>query len=287
MPEWSIVIHGGAKTIAPHEEAEHRSAALAATVGGVTILEKGGTAVEAVEIAIKLMEEGGVFNAGEGSVSRSDGSVQLDASIMDGKTLDIGAVAGLVDVKHPISVAKALLRERTIFLAGDHANEFAREKGFDFTKREPNSGSTSSGCDTVGCVALDCRGNFAVGLSTGGLTNAMPGRVGDVPLPGCGFYADNVRGALCLSGDGEFIARLMLASEILHGAQLAASEIAIKNALNKLEILGGEAGCILIDTKGEITWGHNSQHFSIGYHTSNQKYPVVYLSKSEVGDVSE
>lgn len=284
MPDWSIVIHGGAKTIEPHEEAEHCAAALEAVINGAAILKTGGTALAAVEAAIKAMEKGGVFNAGAGSVGRSDGSVQLDASIMDGQTLDIGAVAGLVDAKHPICVAMALLRERTIFLAGNHANEFARKKGFDFAQRDPKVTHASVGCDTVGCVALDRNGNYAVGLSTGGLTNALPGRVGDVPLPGCGFYADNNRGALCLSGDGEFIARLVLASEILHGLEKTTPESAISGALEKVKELGGEAGCILLDRNGHIFWDHNSENFSIACQTSDDKSPAVYLSKTESGD---
>lgn len=280
MPEWSIIIHGGARTIKPEEETAHRKAASEAITIGAAVLRKGGPALDAVEASIKAMEDGGVFNAGCGSVKCANGIVEMDASIMDGKTLDIGAVAAVPQLKNPISVARAVLKEKAVLLAGAQALTFATERGFELYDHTKQTGC-DSGCDTVGCVARDKDGNIAVGLSTGGLEGTLPGRVGDAPLPGCGFYADNGRGGLCMSGDGESIARLMLAAEVLNNMKTFSPDKAMEEAFKGLGRVGGEAGCILIDAQGALAWMHNSDHFSIGYQTSDDEAPSVYLQKSE------
>jgi len=279
MPEWSIIIHGGAKTIIPEEEKSHRIAAEAAVMCGVAVLRDGGSAIDAVEASIRAMEDGGIFNAGQGSVKRSNGQVEMDASIMDGRTFDIGAMAGLSGIKNPISAAKLLLRERPVLLIGQPAIDYALQKGAEIFTAEHSQSTATTPCDTVGCVAMDRQGNLAVGLSTGGLTDAMSGRVGDVPLPGCGFYADNTRGALCFSGDGEGIARKMLAAEVMRKMEIMDSIQAITEALDDLKALDFEAGCILIDPQGEPAWGHNSSHFAIASQTSDQDAPVVAIKK--------
>lgn len=279
MPEWSIIIHGGAKDIKPDEESSHRSEALRAVQAGASVLREKGTALEAVESAIKAMEEGGIFNAGQGSVKGADGKTRMDASIMDGKTLKIGAVAGLKNIKNPVSVARALMDEKPILIAGEYANDFAAQKGF--SEQGMSGSNDATPCDTVGCVARDHAGNIAVGLSTGGLSGTMPGRIGDVPLPGCGFYADNERAGLCFSGDGESIARLMLAADIFYNLEDGPAQGVIEKSLAKLERVGGEAGCILIDAEGKISWSHTSSHFSVACQTSDEETPSVYLRKEE------
>lgn len=280
MPEWSIIIHGGAKTINPAEEETHRLAAREAVEAGTKILRSGGNALDAVETAIKAMEDGGVFNAGKGSVARANGQIEMDASIMDGQTLAIGAVAGLQNIKNPISVARALLNEKPILLVGQHAADFARKRQFPVIAWETaGSHSQQAPCDTVGCVALDGEGNMAVGLSTGGLSGAMPGRVGDAPLPGCGFYVDNGRAGLCFSGDGESIARLTLAATVMNTLSHSSPDQAIENALGSLDRIGGEAGCILLDQNGKPAWGHNSSHFAVAYQSSEENEPTVNLKK--------
>jgi beta-aspartyl-peptidase (threonine type) len=279
---WSIIIHGGAKNIEPHEEESHRAAALEAVERGASVLKNGGTALDAVEEAIKAMEIGGVFNAGRGSVRRANGEIEMDASIMDGSDLSIGAVACLQGIDNPISVAKALLTELPVLLAGQGATEFAKSRGFPKQLLiNPNSVQNSS-CDTVGCVAKDIKGNIAVGLSTGGLSGVMPGRVGDAPLPGCGFYVDNNRGGVCFSGEGETIARTMLASEVIHKLSQASGDEAAEHAMACLKRVNGEAGCILIDKNGQPAWTHNSTHFAVALQTGNDEKPSVYLKKSEV-----
>lgn len=282
MPDagWSIILHGGAKTIEPHEETSHRKAAEQAVKGGADILKSGGTALDAVEEAIKIMESGGVFNAGAGSVKRANGKVEMDASIMEGKNLAIGAVACIEKVEHPISVARSVLTETPVLIVGRHATEYARPKGFpEYEPQKFNTGQTS--CDTVGCVARDKAGSFAVGLSTGGLSDAMPGRVGDAPLPGCGFYADDKIGGVCFSGEGETIARTMLAAQVMNRMQNTSVENSIEESLSLLQRVNGEAGCIALDNNGKPGWAHNSTHFAIAYQTSQDKNASIFLKKSE------
>ena len=281
---WVLIAHGGAKDIAPADEAENRAGMLQAIEAGAQLLADGGTALDAVEAVVKLLELNPAFNAGlYGGVKNEDGEIELDASIMDGSTLDIGAVAGLQNIEHPVSVARALLRDKTIFLAGAGAQKFAVAHGF-VEKPSNNSDSrAASGCDTVGCVALDQSGALAVATSTGGLTGKRAGRVGDVPLPGCGFYADNQRGAVSTSGTGEAIARVMLASEFLHRLPGNAPDTAAAEALELLKRVDGEAGIISITPDGVIGWSHNSAHFAVGMAAADNK-PQIYLKKSEAGE---
>lgn len=284
MPDkapWSIIVHGGAGRIKPEKEEASRRAALDALARGVEVLRRGDSALMAVEKAIETMEKGGVFNAGKGSVTRTDGEVYMDASIMDGKNLSIGAVTGIQGVETPISVARLLMGEAPILLAGEHAVAYAKAQGFKIDKKKPSSDPGPSS-DTVGCVALDIDGNIACGLSTGGLTSRMPGGVGDAPLPGCGFYADNMRGGLCFSGDGESIARVMLAAEVLNRLEHMEPEDAIEDGLKLLDRVNGEAGCILIDKKGNLAWSHRSDNYAVAYQTSDTE-PFVSLKKSRVG----
>lgn len=198
---------------------------------------------------------------------------------MDGKNFNIGAAAGLKNIKNPISVARALLEEKPILIVGEYASDFASGKGL--ARQVITGKNETASCDTVGCVARDRQGNIAVGLSTGGLSGTLPGRVGDVPLPGCGFYADNNRAGLCLSGDGESIARLMMAADILYNLNEEPAEQTITKSLARLERIGGEAGCILIDVKGKISWSHTSSHFSVAFQTSDENAPSVYLRKND------
>lgn len=283
MPDsgWSIIVHGGARTIPREEEAASRDGVRAALAAGREILMRGGDALEAAEAAIISLENSGVFNAGRGSVHRADGSVQMDASLMEGHQLRIGAVAGLVDTENPILVARSLLDDVPILLAGQHADAYARARGFPPRQAHPQTPPAHGAHDTVGCVVRDAQGNIVAGLSTGGLDGAMPGRVGDVPLPGCGFYADNNRAGLCFSGDGEKIARVMLAAETLHRLEEMPPQKAVENALLCLDRVGGEAGCILIDRFGDIAWSHNSPHFAVACQRAGGP-PEAYLTRREI-----
>lgn len=264
---WAIILHGGAKDIAPDLEQVHRDGCLLALSVGQAILEAGGSAVDAVEMTVRALEDDPTFNAGYGAVLNARGEVELDAAIMDGATLDVGGVAAVKTLRHPISVAAAMLTEKPVLLAGDGAECFAREHDGEFC--EPKDlvvdRPGDPGCDTVGCVALDRDGNVAAGTSTGGLTGCHPGRVGDSPLPGCGLYADNAVGGVSLSGEGESLIRTTLAAHLMHSLQALPPGPAIEAALTRLGRVGGEAGLIVIDADGRIDWGHNSAQFAVAH----------------------
>ena len=284
MPEavnWSLIAHGGAKDIAPADEKSNQEGLFRAVSVGTEILIAGGTALYAVEVVVKVLEKDPVFNAGfYGSVQREDGKIELDASIMDGKTLDIGAIAGIQDFENPVSIARALLADKSIFLIGEGAEKFALSQGFTKVKSDAKKlALASSGCDTVGCVARDKYGNLAVATSTGGITDARSGRVGDVPLPGCGFYADNKRGAISCSGEGEAIARVLLASECLHYFEKMSGNEAAELAIKLMEKVGGEAGLIGITAEGHLTWAHNTSGFAVGMAWEESPQPKTYVRK--------
>ena len=179
MPDrsWVLIAHGGAKSIEPEDESNNRNGLMQALAKGCDILSGGGTALDAAEAVVQILESDPTFNAGlYGSVTNEDGEVEMDASIMDGATLDIGAVAGIQNIKHPVAVARALLKEKAILLVGQGAQKFAQENGFLSEEQRPADIKDSTGCDTVGCVARDAQGSLAVATSTGGLKGAKVGR---------------------------------------------------------------------------------------------------------------
>jgi beta-aspartyl-peptidase (threonine type) len=291
MPDrsWAIAVHGGAKEIAPDEAAALSAGCRLALSAGAAVLERSGAAIQAVEAAIRVLEADPAFNAGLGSVVNSQGKVEMDAGLMDGADLRVGAVAALSGVKHPISVARLLVAAQPVLLAGDGARLFAAENGAELCDpaslrpaRQPSV--KHRGCDTVGCVALDTSGNIAAGNSTGGLDGKLPGRVGDSPLPGCGFYADSAVGGVALSGEGEAIIRTMLAARIMQAMTSCDAQDAVKASMAVLKRVQGEAGAIAIDRQGRLGWFHNSPHFAVGLAASDM--PVrVYLAKAEEQDV--
>lgn len=276
MAQWSIIAHGGARDLEPHQFAPVRNGMQEALTVGCRVLENGGTAIDAVSKTVQALEDDPTFNAGRGSVRNASGGVQMDAAIMDGRTLEIGAVIGLQEAMNPICVARALLREKEILLAGQGAEAFARLSGTRMKQhgdRDAVPEGAGNGGDTVGCVARDTRGDFAAATSTGGLAGMRAGRVGDVPLSGCGFYADNERGAVSLSGDGEQIARVMLAMEFLLFAARLTPSAAAHATILRLGRVGGEAGIIGLTPVGEQCWDHNSLHFAVAFATQSE--PVV------------
>jgi L-asparaginase / beta-aspartyl-peptidase len=288
IPGWSLILHGGAKEMPPGTEAANRNGCLAALEAGVTVLRGGGSALDAAEAAIRVLEDNPVFNAGYGSVLNADGDVEMDAAFMDGATLDIGAVAAIRGVRHPASVARLMLRESPILLTADGARRFATERGAELC--DPAAmvapqihGPTPSrlGHDTVGVVARDEAGNVAVCTSTGGLPGCSVGRVGDSPMPGCGFYADNRFGGAALSGDGEYIARRLLAGQAMRVLETDAAQAAAEKAIDHLARIGGEAGAIVLDRFGGIGWAHNSANFAVAYAASGIVGPRCFLAKHE------
>jgi L-asparaginase / beta-aspartyl-peptidase len=279
---WALILHGGAKEIQPEKAEAHRRGCLRALQDGRQVLERGGPAVDAVEAAIRVLEADETFNAGRGSARNADGEVEMCAGLMDGGSFEVGAVGAIMGVHHPISVAKLLMPAETILLVGEGARRFAAEHGAELCDpRELITGEPSLGADTVGCVALDCTGNIVAGTSTGGMDGAPAGRVGDSPLPGCGFYADSEVGGASLSGDGERIARMTLASKVMQNLAALGPQGAAERALASLNAVGGEAGAIVLDSRGGIGWAHNSPHFAVAFVTSEAATPRVHLSKAD------
>jgi beta-aspartyl-peptidase (threonine type) len=279
---WALIVHGGAKEIAPEKEKANRDGCLAALSAGAAMLREGGSALEAVEASIRVLEDDPTFNAGRGSVRNSDGEVEMDAALMDGAALDVGGVAAIRGVRHPITVARLMLREPPTLLVAEGARRFAEAHGAETC--DPADlllAAEDTGHDTVGCVALDIRNNLAAGTSTGGLEGSPPGRVGDSPVPGCGLYADNSVGAVAFSGDGESIVRRTLAARVMQLLESGPPQAAIEATLDRLGDVGGEAGGIVLDRTGQIGWAHNSSHFAVGIMTSKDERSRIYLRKDE------
>lgn len=284
---WAIIVHGGAKEIAPEKEAPNREGCRAAADAGREVLASGGSAVEAVEAAIRVLEADPTFNAAFGADLNSDGAVQLDAGLMDGRDHAVGGVCGTTGLRHPISVCRLMLPEEPVLLSGDGARRFAAERGADLCEPdelispEQAEGAAAAENNTVGAVALDADGNIAAGTSTGGLPGAYPGRVGDSPLPGCGFYAENTTGGVSLSGEGESIARMMVAGRVMRNLAHEHPQKAIEDALAELDKVGGDAGAIAIDAQGQIGWAHRGTHFAVALMKDGMNEPAVWLKKSE------
>jgi beta-aspartyl-peptidase (threonine type) len=279
---WALIVHGGAKEIAPEEEADNRAGLQEAVEAGRAVLQGGGTAVEAVEASIRVLEARPVFNAGYGSTLNHLGEVEMCSGLMDGSTLDVGAVGAVRGVRHPISVARRLLPEKHILLAGEGAFMFARDHHMEICDpADLITDKQKAEQDTVGAVALDQNGNLAAGTSTGGLSGQLKGRMGDSAAPGCGYYADNGIGAVSLSGHGEGIARLAAAAQIIAAIERLGPEAAIAKALSQMARVGGDAGAIAIDRHGRVGWWHNSPDFAVATIDQEMQAPFVWLRKEE------
>ncbi|HEX8641497.1 MAG TPA: isoaspartyl peptidase/L-asparaginase family protein [Allosphingosinicella sp.] len=285
---WALIVHGGAKEMQSGEEDANRAGILQAAEAGAWILKGGGSAVDAVEAAIRVLEDLPIFNAGRGSAANAAGEVEMCAGLMDGRDLSAGAVGAIRKVRNPISVARRLLGEKEVLLVGEGALLFARQHGMptasedELLAKEAKELATH---DTVGAVALDQGGNLACGTSTGGIDGQKVGRIGDSPLPGSGLYADNHIGAVSYSGDGESIARLSLASRVMAAMEEGQDmETAIARGLEKLPGVGGvrgDGGAIGIGKDGQLAWVHNSPDFAVAYVTSDLPSPKAYLRKDE------
>jgi beta-aspartyl-peptidase (threonine type) len=281
---WAVIVHGGAKTIKTADREANRVGCLRALAAAQTVLAAGGRSTEAVEAAVRLLEDDPTFNAGVGSEPNSEGDIEMCAALMEGQELNVGAVGAIRAVRHPVSVARLMLRAEPILMVGDGARSFAREHGAelcDLSDLKTDRDSVEGRHDTVGCVALDSEGLFAVATSTGGLSGSPPGRVGDSPQPGCGFYADNRIGAVALSGDGENIARLTLASRVMSALADKGPNGAVSEAIRSLARIGGEAGAIAIGKGGQIGWGHDSKHLAVAWMSCTDSEPHASLSKDE------
>jgi len=297
-----LVIHGGAGTILKKnmtDEMEHqyREGLETALRAGHAVLTHGGSSVDAVEAAIKTMEDNPLFNAGKGAVFTHDGKNELDASIMDGKNKMAGAVAGVTIIKNPISAARAVMEKSPhVMLTGRGAELFATQMGLEIVdpsyfwterrwkslqqelkkeqEQQPKPHSDLGYPDsekkfgTVGCVAVDKDGNLAAGTSTGGTTNKRWGRVGDAPIIGAGNYADNESCAVSGTGQGEFFIRWTVAHDI--AALVKYKGMTVKQAADevihkKLEPVKGEGGVIVLDPKGNFAMSFNSEGMYRGW----------------------
>ena len=284
---WAIILHGGAKEIEPEEVEAHKAGCRRALEAGRSILQSGASAVSAVEAAIRELESDPTFNAGYGSALNADGEVEMCSAIMEGGGFKVGGVSIIKGVRHPISVAHAMLDEEPILLAGSGARDFAASKGLELCSpqdliapaedKAPGSGAH----DTVGAVALDLHGRMAVGTSTGGIEGSPPGRVGDSPQPGCGFYVDDTIGGVALSGDGEHIARTILASRVILGLNPASPDAALRGAIDQVERIGGEAGVVFLLPDGRFAWQHNSRDFAVAMQSSADDKPRIFTRKQE------
>ena len=312
-PEITLVIHGGAGTISrdkmtPEKEKAIRDKLTEALEAGHTILRNRGTALDAVEASIRILEDSPLFNAGKGAVFSSEGKNELDASIMDGATLKAGAVASVTTIKNPISAARAVMTQsKHVLLVGPGAEKFAEEKGLEIVPPHyffdqdrwdelqrakeaekasvtpPSRGKVMLG--TVGALALDANGNLAAGTSTGGLTNKMHGRVGDSPIIGAGTYANNKTCAVSGTGQGEFFIRLEIAydvSALMEYGGMPLREAADKVIKEKLTGLGGTGGIIALDKDGNIAAPFNTPGMYRGWVKGDGKAHTAMYSDEEV-----
>jgi beta-aspartyl-peptidase (threonine type) len=297
--EWAIVIHGGAggisrESVTPDMDKEYRAALLVALNTGKKILADGGSALDAVEQTIRTMEDNPLFNAGKGAVFTHDGKNELDAAIMDGSNLAAGAVAGVTDIKNPISAARRVMTNSPhVLLMGAGASQFASEQGLEivpnsyfYTERRFNElqeilKKEKNG--TVGCCALDKNGNLAAGTSTGGMANKKYNRVGDAPIIGAGTYANNNSCAVSATGHGEYFIRYTVAHDIsalmqYKGLSLKeASELVVNEKLVKA---GGSGGVICVDKSGNVSLPFNSTGMFRGFATADGK-EGIFIYKDE------
>ena len=299
---WAIVVHGGAgalreEVLGDELDAQYRESLNGALHAGTKILEDGGTALDAVETVIRMMEDNPLFNAGKGAAFTHDGRNELDASIMDGSTLGAGAVAAVTDIKNPISAARAVMTHSPhVMLSGAGASVFAREQGLEMvppsyfhTDRKWNDLQEilkKEKLGTVGCVALDRKGNLAAGTSTGGMANKRYNRIGDSPVIGAGTYASNATCAISCTGHGEFFIRYAVAHDIsalMEYKGLSLRESAELVVMDKLVKAGGDGGVIGVDNLGNITMTFNTEGMfrAFATHDGNQG---IFIFGDEVSD---
>jgi len=313
MGNIAIAIHGGAGTlmtgaVSPDREKAYHEKLSEALLAGYNVLKQGGTSVDAVEAAVRVMEDCPLFNSGKGSVFNSDGKNEMDAAIMNGKNLKAGAIAEVMTIRNPISAAKAVMeKSKHVLLASHGAEQFAKESGLEIvdpsyfydeerheqwlaTKdKDVNAwagdsiplptGASEKKFGTVGAVALDSHGNLAAATSTGGINNKKFGRIGDCPIIGAGTYANNKTCAVSCTGEGEFFIRNVAAydiSALMEYKNLTLAQ-ATTEVVKKVAQLGGEGGLISIDSQGTISAPFNTASMFRGWiDTTGEKYTGIF-----------
>lgn len=281
----TLIVHGGAGADPAEGRDELRNGIREAVLAGWAALTTGGTALDAVESAVKSLEAHPRFNAGRGAVLNAAGGIELDASIMEGDRLRCGAVGAVTRIAHPVTLARKILEDgRHVLLVGDGALAFARQAGIPecdpaelITERQRIRYLERAARGTVGAVALDLRGTIAAATSTGGTAGKLPGRVGDSALIGCGTYAESTLGGVSCTGDGEAIIRVVLGRRALdilkalddpeHAAQVAVDVLVQEG--------GGQGGLVLLDWRGRVGWAHSTPLMPVGWISPAQPGPVI------------
>ena len=297
---YAIVIHGGAGVMSkskmtPERQAKYISKLKEALDLGEKMLNKGANATDVVVNVIEVMENSPLFNAGKGAVFTAEGKNELDASIMEGQTLNAGAVAGVRNIKNPIKAAKAVMDSSVhVMLSGKGASEFARQQGLEmvknkyfFTKsryeslkrlqKQERDRTKKDNMGTVGCAVLDTHGNLCAGTSTGGMTNKKFGRIGDSPIIGAGTYANNKTCAISCTGHGEYYIRLGFARDISALMEYKNMKVdeACREEIRKLTELQGDGGVIAVDAKGNIAMEFNTNGMFRGFAKSTGEKEIA------------
>lgn len=303
--QWRLAVHGGAGSMRRgmlDKEQEHgaRAGLEAALAAGSSILAKGEKALDAVEAAVRVLEESPFFNAGRGSVLTAAGCIELDAAIMDGENRSAGAVSGLRTTRAPISLARRLLDHGPhLFLSGHGADDFARDHDFEQVdncwfeiperRRQLDELVAAGGFDdevkygTVGAVAVDLDGHVAAATSTGGLTAKRWGRVGDSPLIGAGTYADDRAAAVSATGSGEYFIRAVAAHQLVERMRIGGQALkeALDAVLADVAMLGGKGGLIAVAPNGDAAWGFTTTAMYRGMADSTGRIVHVYSDEDE------
>ena len=303
---FAIAIHGGAGTLAraqmsSKQESDYLAGLSAALDAGHELLASGGASIDAAAVAVRVLEDNPLFNAGRGAVLSRDGMAELDASLMDGRTLGAGAVSGLRHIRNPIDLARLVMdRSPHVMLVGTGAEDFARTQGVELVSNEyfrtparqrqlerHLGGAVSrenelEAFGTVGAVALDAHGNLAAATSTGGMTGKRWGRVGDSPIIGAGTYANNDSCAVSATGHGEYFIRFAAAHDI--GALMKYKGLPVETAaaqvvLGTLKTAGGDGGVIALDANGNFAMPYNTEGMYRGYVTRDGRLTVLLYER--------
>jgi len=292
----ALIVHGGAGTIPPEEHAAYLAGCQLAAKIAWKLLEGGARALHVVETAVRILEDDPTFDSGYGSVLNAQGEVEMDAIIMDGAALDLGAVIAVQGIANPITLARLVMTDTPHkILAGNGARDFAAHKGIPllsqaeltapkarerYEKHKADAALDSSSKGTCGAVALDSYGGIAAATSTGGTPFKMAGRVGDTPLIGSGAYADNQTGGASATGDGEQIMRVVLSKTatdaIGHGMDAqAAADYAIRVMVERVNGIGG---IIVVDHNGNIGFAHSSQNIAVAWSSDGTIHGAMQRS---------
>jgi beta-aspartyl-peptidase (threonine type) len=304
---WKLVVHGGAgiierSRITPEQDRDIRAGLDRALSAGQAVLAGGGTAVDAVEAAVRTLEDDPNFNAGRGAVFTYEGRNELDAAIMDGSDRSAGAVTGATTTRHPVSLARAVKDHSPhVLLRGRGADQFSIEQGLEqvdnswfatperrrqldeMKANKLGSFDVDLKYGTVGAVALDSDGHIAAATSTGGLTGKRWGRIGDSPIIGAGTYADDGSAAISATGSGEYFIRALAAYQVAERVKIGGESLqqALDDSLADVRALGGTGGMIAVAPTGEMAWGFTTPGMYRGKADSSGRTVALYADSEE------